>query len=543
MDNIETIIEVIFVVIFLFGRHILRLLLGGKKTTGSKKPKVPPQQPATTPKRAPARMSRRMQPPPQRSKAANVSRRPGLAKQTRPAAGPSLAKMSDTILAAFEVQQERARSIATTCSYRNFTVLRRSLALYNTQIDNFITKLADARDQQALHRSMMDNYANTIQVIDERLSVFESALNERTTSYAAQFNCADQLLEDVVNTCRQRHRGGDTLYPYLFSGVLLNPGILKGGLFGVVVPEQHIIRPREWSHIVGAFHETMAKRGKYATKIAAELGLPMAGNSITYFLSSGRVISAGLISSWMTWIYADVAATLQLGEAYALAMLTKCEQRTDQPEFSHFAINRRSQVANMPLISRLVTVHAVLRKMAVFDMAEFETRLGALISQHPEIAADIEGRGEIPLTSTTVNGDLFQVAASLVDTPLSILGNYTVEEIAGTDFGPGLRSHLQTLSENLRHGTPQYDTTPTRLAIASQMALQTERNAESRIEKAVLASLQPHKTQGVASPRHRFTHQSPRTLADVFSPEFLPQTVMIGAVSKTRGGVSGMPRS
>ncbi|MBN2717213.1 MAG: hypothetical protein JXX14_15275 [Deltaproteobacteria bacterium] len=538
MDNFETVIEVIFVIFFLFGRFFLKLLVGGGKKSPRKsqpaQPEVPPQK-ATAPHHA-----RSNDTTPTRTQSASPApKRPGMVRWTRKKEAPSLGKMCESLKATFEVQKERAKSIANTCDYRNFTVLRTDVLSYAAQLDEFIRRLADAQDQKSVNRTMIDNYTGTAQLIDDRLSVFEQTLNERASSYSAQFNCADRIVRELTSRSRRRHRAGETIYQYLFGGVVLNPEIVRGGLYSVTVSQQSLNRPRAWSLIGAAFHEAIAHHGKYGTKIAGDLGLPQAVNSMSYFMATGRLMSTGLISSWMPWIYADVATTLQLGDAYAWAMLTKCEQGSDLPDLTRFSVNRRGQTLGMPLVPRLVSIHAAMQQLAVFDTVAFGDRVAALLSLHPNLTIDIEGREMVPLEAAAINGDLFQVAATLGATPLSVLGGNTIEEIAGTDFNTEQMSEIQNIADELRKGKARYGVRPLRLIIAIHMALQKERNAEARIEAAALESLQQHKHSAAKQQRLPMTgSKAPSTLEDVFSPVFLPQTIMIGALSKSRGGIS-----
>ena len=539
MDNLDTIIEVIFVIIFLFGRFILRLITGGGKKDKAAQQKAAPERESLSPAEpAPSMKAAPAKAPTSAPLSTPAPQRPGIAKRVKKKEAPSLNRMSDTIQAALEVQKERAKSIESTCNYRNFLVLKQDLQRYVEQIRGFIAELETARDQKALNRTMLNNFTDAVNVIDDRLSVFDAAIKERTTSHSAHFNGADLILTDLVATCRQRHRDGESLYQYLFGGVLLDQKLVKGGLFGAEVSQAHVANPREWPHIAASLHYAFAQRGRYGTQMAGELGLPQAVNSISYFLTTGRLMSAGLISSWMDWIYADVAATLQMGEAYAEALAAKCEKTGDGNELAGLAIDRRGRVSGMPLISRLVTVHAALQSIGVFDMEAFNARVAKIVTQHPNLSVDIQGRGQVPLQASAINSDLFKVAASVVNTPFSVLHGYTVEEIAGTDFGRGQTTYLQTLAESLRKGKPDYSVRPSRLVIAIHMAIKAERNAERRVESAALQSLQKQEKAKAPQLQHTAEWKAPASLEDVFSPAFLPQTVMIGTLSKTRGGIS-----
>ncbi|MBN2526559.1 MAG: hypothetical protein JXR76_09200 [Deltaproteobacteria bacterium] len=535
MENLETIIEVIFVIIFLFGRFFLRLLTSGKTTAPKKSahsaepaaPTTPAPQPAPQVKPEKAPISRKLP-----WQIMNVSK---LARKKT----PTIKGMAAAVLAALEIQHERAKAIANTCSYRNFEVLQQLALRYGSQIKELISQLQDLQDDQKLTRNHVDTYNKAVAAADSRLNSFENVLNERTSANAAYFDAADRILADLVNSTARRHRGGQALYQNLFGGVVISESSVEGALFGVRVAEEDIAKPARWSVISFELHLAIARHGRFADRLSGDLGLPKALASMAYFRTSGRLVSTGLVSSWITWLYADVSATLQMGQAYAAALLQQIEKGGDLPTLTRFSVDGRGHIDTMPLISRLVVVHGVLHRMGVFDMKDFNNRTAKIIEQYPDIIINMPGKGDVPIPGATVNADLFQVAISMVDTPLSVLGGDTLKEVVGNDFGPGQLKQLAAMGTGLRRAKPQFNARPTRLVMAIYEGLKQERNAERRIESAALKSLQKHQpTKAPRSPRHIHLHGSPQTLEDVFSPACLPKTIMIGALSKNRGGIS-----
>lgn len=533
MDNIETILQVGFLIIFFFGRFILRMLLGGKKRA--------PKLPAPAKKKARQKVFRPApapSPPPSNRlrKSATDKRMPQ--SVAKPVA-PSLARMADAVLASLEMHEERSRIIANTCHVLGFNRMDETIQLYDAQIRELIAQVTDARDSKTLNRAAVDKYDKAVSVIDERLDVFEAVLQERGTSLGQQYNAADRILADLIATSQKRHRGGQSLYQYLFPGVVHNPHVFKGGFHGVVVSQDDIAQTGRWSNLAFHMHLAVSVRGHFATKIASDLGLPQANGSMSYFRSSGRLMAAGLIASWMDWIYADVAATLQLGEAYAWPFLARCEQDEQTAALTFFGMDSRSRVSWMPLVARLITVHAVLQKMGIAELDEFAARVAELMSRHPHLTLEIQGKTKVPIVAADVYGDLFQVVFSLVTSPLSVLDSYSPEEIWGTDFGPAHQHQLATTAESLAAGQPVFNIRPVRLLLAAHLARKQAHNAERRIETAMLKSLKsPENIQSVVTTTTLPGAGLPRTLEDVFSPKMLPQTIMIGALARSRGGIS-----
>jgi hypothetical protein len=537
VDNIETILQVGFLIIFFFGRFILRALLGGTKRVPklsppakkAERPKVSRPAPVTEP--APSRRPRQ---------STMHERMPRFAAR---AAAPSLARMADAVLASLEVNEERSRALANTCHFRGFSELNENILLYDARIRELIVQMENAKDSKSLNRSAVDNYDKAVRAIDERLDVFDGVLKERGTSLGQQYNGADRILAEMIATSQKRHRGGQSLYQYLFPGVVHNPRILKGGLHGVIVSQDDIAQSERWSSLAFHMHLAVSERGHFATKIASDMGLPQATGSMSYFLSSGRLMAAGLIASWLDWIYADTAATLQLGEAYAWPFLSQCERDDQTAAFTLFDMDSRSRVSSMPLLARLITVHAVLQKMEGAAPDEFAARVAELMKRHPHLMLEIQGKTQVPIVASDVFGDLFQVAFSLVDTPLSVLDSYSPEAIWGTDFRAANQKKLAATAELLADGQPVFNTRPIRLLLAAHLARKQAHNAERRIETALLKSLNAQENvQSMVTAPTSVGTGLPQTLEDVFSPEMLPQTIMIGALARSRGGISGINR-
>jgi hypothetical protein len=451
--------------------------------------------------------------------------------------------MADAVLASLEVHEERSRALANTCHFRGFTELNENILRYDVQIRELIAQMTNAKDSKSLNRSAVDNYDKAVRVIDERLDVFDAVLKERGTSLGQQYNGADRILADLIATCQKRHRGGQSLYQYLFPGAVHNPQILKGGLHGVIVSQDDIAQSERWSSLAFHMHLAVSQRGHFATKIASDMGLPQATGSMSYFLSSGRLMAAGLIASWMDWIYADAAATLQLGEAYAWPFLAQCERNDQTAAFTLFDMDSRSRVSRMPLLARLITVHAVLQKMGIAELDAFAARVAELMKRHPHLTLEIQGKTQVPIVASDVFGDLFQVVFSLVDTPLSVLDSYSPEEIWGTDFSTAHQKQLAATAESLAAGQPVFNTRPIRLLLAAHLARKQAHNAERRIEAVMLKSLKARENvQSMVSMPTFFGAGFPKTLEDVFSPEMLPRTIMIGALARSRGGISRINR-
>ncbi|MBN2343954.1 MAG: hypothetical protein JXX29_08530 [Deltaproteobacteria bacterium] len=533
MDNIETIIQVVFVIIFVFGQFLFRLFVKGMKGRVDKgtvqpMPTVPDELPVapetvnedrTVEKPKPLRKSKR-------------------GRTNAESEAALLRKASASVLARLNLQQDRLKMLVTASEYRNYHVLSGVLSEYVSRIQRIIDQFDEASDQKKMPRSLVEDYNQAIQVLEDRLVFFDGVLNERSASFEKQYNTADMVAENLCFRYRHGHPNGEQYFKNMIGLVVGEQNTGGGGLYGIPTPAAFVKSPRAWSAISYTVAKTVVAQGRMATKVAAELGLPAALTSMSYFLSSGRLMSAGLVSAWMPWLMADVAATLQMGLAYGWVLLDECESVDDSNSLSVFSIDKRGAVSSMPTLARMVAVYAVLQKMAVFDLELLTDRVSRLFTQNSVVKVDIAGRGAIPISLDGFRSDLESVAIALVDTPLSVLGQFSFDELVGTDFSPTRQAFFGETAEQLRRGHSVSDCTPVEIAIAASLAVHKERNAESRIESAALKSLSGKKQRLM---QHRASASipgtSPSTLADVFSPQYLPGTVMVGAIARGRGGL------
>lgn len=555
MDNFETIVQVVLVVLFVFGQFLFRLFVKGVKGAG-KKGTLPAAQPEeewleddddiiqnewntedSSELGRPAPVKRtELKSTPMGAMGSKVGALRGMTRNS----SDSLSKSAALVLESLELQKDRAKTLVTTCSYRNYSVLTSAVEKYVPRLEKLTEQFREKQNAKQVTRALIDEYNQAILLLDCRLSFFDGVVGERATSNAGNFNTVDRVIADMSSYYRQRHPAGASMYRNLVDVAVSSENAEGGGVHGVVLPLDVVTTAKRWSQISAAVAETFITRGQLANKTTSDLGLPAALTSMSYFLTTGKLMSAGLVSSWCKWILSDVAATLQTGIAYANTLLDECEKGGEDTALTHFAIDRRGEVLSMPMLARLISVYAVLKRMDVFELSDVEERVVKVMSHHPEVVIEVQGRGTIPLDINGFSADLGHVAASLTHTPLSGLGQFSLDEIVGTDFNEATLSKIDRAAGLLRRGKKVTFCTPTELVIAVSKAVKKERNAESRVEGAAQKSLagQLHLKRPGEDSLSILTTCEATCLAHVFSAKHLPNTIMLGAIAKTRGGIS-----
>lgn len=531
MDNLDTIIHVVLAAIFIVGPFLFRLFAKGAKIAKmtveqlEKKSSAPPKN-IVAPQRAKEVRAR--------STVKQMERRKHAAPKEA-----GLSKLADVTLATLELQKERSKIMETTCSYRDFAVLSALIARYTATLVKQIEHLRQLKDEQQLTRNSLDEVVELVNVIEARLVFFDTLVTGRGSSHTQYYNCADVLIQNMLAPYTAKMRHQKFIYSVVAAAVM-ESSQSGGGLHGVPLAHETIVTPRLWPQISFTLAHTIFEIGKFGTKTSSDLGLPSAITSMSFFLSSGRLMSAGLVSSWMPWIFADVAASLQLGISHGWTLLEECEKTSSNELLTRFRVDKRGAVRAMPLLSRLMVVSTVLQRMSVFDMQEFGMRFDKLCSQYPEISIDVDGRASIPMQASALEGDLQQVAISLIGTPLSVLGDFSLDEVVGTDFSPPRMQQYMDFVDRIRKGKGLFNVSAADVAVVIALALNRERNAEGRIASAALKTLSQvtGRTVRKGARTADAKRNVPTELADVFSSTHLPNTVRIGAISKARGGIS-----